>query len=499
MKVKCLEEKLVDQTLLDLSKKFLSNSLDDVLNAISEKNYPDELKAILEAYNLRINNPITIEDNALFVVTGQQAGIFTGPLYTIYKIISCINSAKKLSKELKKPVHAVYWNATEDHDLSEIVNCYLPGKHLRVNFNVNESAGEALSTKGLQVFIDEFCAELSIHFRDEVKSILSVDFDAYGDYSSSLIAKLFKGHGLIILEPKILRPLNVEFYKKAVLKRASIRQCLNESADLLRSDSIDVPFTPSSGFGLFYINEKGHRRQIIEKNGDFIIDGEMKSEKELLALIESKFRHFSTGAYLRPILQAWLMPNPIYCAGPGELKYHLQLTGIYELFDVKMPQINLRNHATLLSSSEAKLLSLLDLSPEQIISGQQRQYAKLELRDEWKKQFAHAKGHLESTTEIFDTSLVELAGDASLDRFREKLLHELNLLRRKAEREYKRQNEVDNFRVDRLYDVLFPVASKQERRINVFHFIAKEGPSLIDKLIEVFDPNEDRHYWIEFD
>ena len=66
-------------------------------------------------------------------------------------------------------------------------------------------------------------------------------------------------------------------------------------------------------------------------------------------------------------------------------------------------------------------------------------------------------------------------------------------------REYRRQHEVDNYRIDRLYEVLLPFGQKQERQLNIFHFIAKEGPDLINKLIEAFDPEETGHYWIEFE
>src|SRR5690625_3462072 len=59
------------------------------------------------------------------VITGQQAGFLTGPLYTIYKAISTIQHAKSLEKELNTPVIPVFWVAGEDHDYQEINHIWL--------------------------------------------------------------------------------------------------------------------------------------------------------------------------------------------------------------------------------------------------------------------------------------------------------------------------------------------------------------------------------------
>jgi len=59
------------------------------------------------------------EDDCIAVVSGQQAGLFTGPLYTIYKALSAVKLAGCLTQRNTKAV-PVFWIASEDHDFVEV-------------------------------------------------------------------------------------------------------------------------------------------------------------------------------------------------------------------------------------------------------------------------------------------------------------------------------------------------------------------------------------------
>src|SRR5437762_6184522 len=57
--------------------------------------------------------------DVLVVTTGQQPGLFTGPLYTVYKALSAIALARRLERERGVPVVPVFWVAGDDHDFAE--------------------------------------------------------------------------------------------------------------------------------------------------------------------------------------------------------------------------------------------------------------------------------------------------------------------------------------------------------------------------------------------
>lgn len=87
----------------------------------------EELAAYLSSYHNKFGSSVMqsaiekLKDpSSVAVVGGQQAGLLTGPLYTIHKIISIIVLAKEQEKQLQVPVIPVFWVAGEDHDLDEI-------------------------------------------------------------------------------------------------------------------------------------------------------------------------------------------------------------------------------------------------------------------------------------------------------------------------------------------------------------------------------------------
>jgi len=57
----------------------------------------------------------SLKDAGNFVIIGgQQPGLFGGPLFIIYKIITIINLSRFCTEELKIPSVPVFWNASDD-------------------------------------------------------------------------------------------------------------------------------------------------------------------------------------------------------------------------------------------------------------------------------------------------------------------------------------------------------------------------------------------------
>ena len=66
--------------------------------------------------------------DVLAVTTGQQPGLFTGPLYTVYKALSAIAVARELERERGVPVVPVFWVAGDDHDFAEANHARVLGR-----------------------------------------------------------------------------------------------------------------------------------------------------------------------------------------------------------------------------------------------------------------------------------------------------------------------------------------------------------------------------------
>src|SRR5438477_6360935 len=92
---------------------------------------PAELAAILRAQQQRRGAPAAAlsaasklaDPSAIAIVTGQQAGLFGGPVYTILKALTAIKLAERVSREHGVTAVPVFWIESEDHDWDEVRSC----------------------------------------------------------------------------------------------------------------------------------------------------------------------------------------------------------------------------------------------------------------------------------------------------------------------------------------------------------------------------------------
>jgi uncharacterized protein YllA (UPF0747 family) len=63
------------------------------------------------------------DPRAVAVLTGQQAGIFGGPLFTLLKAVTAIRLADQVRRDHGVPAVAVFWIDAEDHDWDEVKSC----------------------------------------------------------------------------------------------------------------------------------------------------------------------------------------------------------------------------------------------------------------------------------------------------------------------------------------------------------------------------------------
>ncbi len=442
------------------------------------------------------------EPRSVAVVTGQQAGMLTGPLYTVYKIITAINFAKRCETQFKTPVVPVFWNATEDHDLSEVEAFHYPDKTWTALFRKKGVAAQYLGVNpACSDLVQDFLNSISeINHKKEITSIITNDFESYGEFSSSVIARLFKGTGLIIIEPKLLREKSVSFFKKGIELRQDIRNCLQQTGEVLQKNKIPPTFNVTDdSTGLFYLNDDGVRYQIKNKDDNFFLNDNWVSKSSICQEIMASPTDFSTGAYLRPVLQSKIIPTLAYIAGPAEYKYHLQLDKLFDLFDVNMPIILPRNHGTILTHKEIKTANKLGLTIDDYFLGPQSFYHQQKLNENETQGFLNADRIFMETVENLYCEMPDLINKNRKEKFKSVLSFQLEKLEKQVTREFLRRGEIDNARIDRFFSCVFPKNSMQERLINIFYFIEQNGLSIISDLLEIMDPLECGHYVIQTD
>ena len=340
-----------------------------VLSEVLEKQY-QILGLLTDEGNEPVVKNLTLlkEATTFTVCTGHQLNIFTGPLYTIYKVVTTIKLAEELTKHYPGYNFVpVFWLATEDHDFDEINHFHLFGKTFSWPYPdaVKGKPVGRLSTRGLSTIIEEL---KNLHIPE---SLLQLFEQAYtqqenlADATVSIYHQLFRSFGLVILQPDTpeLKRIFLNYTKRDIIERLSYKE-VKHTSELLSAAKYNVQVNPRE-INYFYITSEGKRERIIHENNYQINNSDIVfSAEELVQKLDDSPEHFSPNVITRPLYQEVVLPNLAYIGGPGEIAYWMELKQSFLAHGIPFPVLHLRNSFVLIGSKMLKHLQTLGLSLE---------------------------------------------------------------------------------------------------------------------------------------
>jgi bacillithiol biosynthesis cysteine-adding enzyme BshC len=442
------------------------------------------------------------EDRSSAVVTGQQVGLFSGPLYTIYKALTAIRLAERLGRSGSGAFVPVFWLASDDHDLAEIDHILLLDKDRR--FEEIRCPIPSLESKIpasgmiLPPEIEECLRRLEDLTRDsEFKpGIVASLRDAYRPGRSMVEAfarwmtGLFASSGLIFIDPAHprLRALGKEVFRREIAEDSPSTQAALETSQKLRQAGYGEQVHLHERILNVFYAEHG-RRAIQRTDLGFEIKDPPRAfpKEELLALADDKPFLFSPNVLLRPILQDALLPTVAYVAGPGEIAYFAQMKGVYERFGLPMPVIYPRKTFTLVEKNVDHILRKYGLGVTDIWSKADRiisAVAEEGLPESLSVALELARSHqagdfgaLAAEIAAFEPTLKN-----STDLARGKMDQQWDVLEKKVLAAVKKRNEISVRQLGAAIDNLFPNRSLQERVFNIVPYLLKYGAAFMDTL-----------------
>ncbi len=321
-----------------------------------------ELVAVLREQNgalppsaARDANLDALANGAAAVVTGQQVGLFLGPLYTLYKAATAVVAARALAQESGVRCVPIFWLQTEDHDFAEIAGCSVGGAELRLPV---DDARISVAHRCLDEQVSPLLATLAEALADqphaaEVCALLS---DAYrpGRTLAQAFARALGGFfdELLVLDPRDARlaRLGWPVLKRAIDDAAEIERRLSARGDELRRAGFDEQVPPRPGFTLAFHHPEGPTgpRFRLAQNPPHL---------------DANPLCYSTSALLRPLLQDSLLPTAAYVGGPAEVAYLAQVAPLYPLFGLEPPLVIPRARFRLIAAPARRLLDQLGLQP----------------------------------------------------------------------------------------------------------------------------------------
>ena len=462
--------------------------------------YPAERRqavtAILERQNRAFGagektlaNIQRLREGAAAVVTGQQVGLFGGPLFCILKALTAVIMAEKAGAV------PVFWMATEDHDLEEVNSVNLPaGDHLQ-KFTVNVPHREGAPVGTIE-FTDEITAAVqqveALFGKSEISELLAASYrkgETFGTAFAKFYAKVFSDLGVVFLNPldpelhRIAQPV----FRAALEKSEEINQALLERNKELEAAgyAAQVKVTPSHTL-CFYL-EDGARTPVKHHDKEFFVGERKIAAAEMLKETERCPERFSANVLLRPVMQDYLLPTLCYIGGPAEVAYFAQIEVVYRKLAGRLTPIVPRIFATLIEPRQAKLLDRYQISLPDLFSGPEKTrelVGSRALPDSILKSFDQAAEHLEQALTLIEEPLEKL--DRTLTDAAEnagsKMRYQLQGLRDKAARAEARKNTEVARHADELITTLYPNKDLQEREIGAAYFLLKYGLSVLEQI-----------------
>jgi bacillithiol biosynthesis cysteine-adding enzyme BshC len=447
------------------------------------------------------------------VVTGQQLGLFGGPLYTVYKAVTAVQLARQMAEETGRAVVPVFWLAGEDHDFDEVratvvlsgndpVRVALPEDDARTPVGRRELGDDvagAVDALAEALRETEFSPELMEAVRAAYRPGATMR-DAF----ARLMRHLFAGSGLVFCSPDDarLKRLVADVFRHEIEHHEETLERLTATSDDLDAAGFHRQVTPLP-VNLFLMEDEGRFTVDPAEGGGFELRGldRSYSKDELLALLDAEPERFSPNVVLRPILEDRLLPTAAYVAGPGEASYYAQLRGVYDLFDVPMPVVYPRASVTLVESKVQNVLDQYDLSVDDFGGDIETLLRRLviELSEhDVEGAFGDATRQLHETVNALKSVAADV--DATLgksaDALRAALQNELAGLRDRVVRAEKRNHEVVRERLGKAAAGLYPTGTLQERLLSPLYVLNKYGP-LVPRWVDGLDLDTTAHQIVE--
>lgn len=440
------------------------------------------------------------------VVTGQQAGILTGNLYTLYKAINAFQLSNLLSENYPDYQFVpIFWMETDDHDFLEVNNVNVLNSENKIQKISYFEAGQPQERylkpissiffeQNITEFIDELQSsllktEFSSKLIDLIKECYKpgVNFPvAFGKFFQLLLGNL----GIILLNPADSRIKNLlipVFEKELRNYPRSCESVIEISAVIEQMYEPQVKPRPIN----LFLTHQGSRFAIEPKgDGTFGLRNSRQkfSEDEFFSMLYTNPEYFSPNVVLRPIAQDYLLPTIAYIAGPAEVAYFSQLKEVYGFFNVPMPIIYPRSSVTLVERRVASFFDKyelpLELFYEEGLLRNKMMYKVNEIKVE--DIFANYFDEINAATYTL-TEKIEQIDKSLTDGLRNKKDRYLEIIenfQRKFLDVQAKLNETNISKLQMYLNMLYPEGVLQERFFNVTYFINKYGFDFITGLLE---------------
>jgi bacillithiol synthase len=446
------------------------------------------------------------DPRATAIVTGQQAVLFGGPLYVLYKALAAVVVARALEARRGAPVVPVFWVAADDHDFAEIRSTTVldeTGQIHDVRYSphrepVGQPAARIALDDTVSALVDELRGRLpaGLH-RDEVLSLVAACYRP-GATLSEAFARLLSAllPDLVLLDPSdpALKAPVLPVFARELVEHSPTSRLAAEAGQRLLAAGYHQQVPVRAGFLNLFVYLDGERRAMGWENGIIEVRGlgRKMPVAEARRTLESDPSAFSAGVLLRPLTQDLLLPTAAYVGGPAEIAYHAQIGPSYAHFGIPRPVVVPRPSVTLVEPAQARALEADEISLPDLQADPQGLLARWARQDypEVGGAFDRARKAIEKELAAVEEMLggLDPTLKAAADGARGRALHQVETLQEKAMRALKKRDQSRADRLRRTRDALMPGGAFQERGLGLVNLLARHGTAVVADVAGRIDP-----------
>jgi bacillithiol biosynthesis cysteine-adding enzyme BshC len=460
-----------------------------------------------------------LRNGAAAVVTGQQVGLFGGPMFCIYKALTAVKLAEQATAAGVDAV-PVFWLATYDHDLAEVNHVSIPGA---------DGALQVLTTSSHDV---PGAPVSAVRLGEEILPLVELAAKLLGDSEAAqflreayrpgeslgtafarFYARVFAEWGVILLDAsdaeieRVAEPI----YRAAVERADELAAAALARGAALEAAGYHQQVKVTSSSVLLFTLQEGARTPIHRRgqgsSAEFIVGSdsagvEKLSRAELLARIAASPELFSPNVLLRPVVEDYLLPTLVYTGGAAETAYFAQAGAVYEALLGRVTPIVPRFSATIVEPKIQRLIERHAIAMPDVFAGPdalRRQLAERGLPADLQAAFEAARKSMDSHLSGIKEKLVTL--DRTLvdaaDTARSKVEYQLERLQTQAARAEAQKSELVSRHAESLSQALYPDKGLQERTIGGCYFLARYGREFLQQLYDAVKPDCHDHQILE--
>jgi bacillithiol biosynthesis cysteine-adding enzyme BshC len=448
-----------------------------------------------------------IEQGGLFVATGQQAGLFVSPLFTLYKAFTAARLAEQLTELLSVPVMALFSVASEDHDWAEVDHTHIVDVQNRlVRLSLpgpgGDEAGAAMPpverielTPHIEKTFDQL---IQLTPESEFKaSVLEPLRDAYrhgelfAEAFHTALAHLLRSHPFLVV--RTADP-NVKAQSRELLwaewqRRGESEERLRARAESLSAAGFEVQVPVKSGTtNLFLDGPLGRDR--ITWDGDSPTlrrAGERLAEEDLRRVLDQSPAKVSPGALFRPVTEARAFPVIAHVGGPSEIAYLAQSQVLFDMHGIPAPVVVPRASFVLVEPKVARVLEKYDLKPGDLAgdpnTALRRILSEMAPPDlqvglsELRQAVAEGLDRVEAAAVAFDPGVKSLMGSG-----KRAIFGGIKGLESKLQARVREKNQTAEQQIEKAAVNLYPDGRPQERLLNPYPYLVRYGEGLLNTI-----------------